>query len=66
MSAPAQKTYGFPVSTIAAHSPASSSSRIWLPEMIALRPSTVGFVWSAPLSIVTSASGPACVVTRLR
>ena len=44
MSAPTQKTYGFPVSTIAFQSPDSSSSSTPTADSNAERPSTVGFV----------------------
>ena len=66
MSAPAQKTNGLPVSTIATQSPDSSSPITRSADSNALRLRTVGFVQSAPLSIVTSASGPAAVSTRFR
>src|SRR5438093_910340 len=56
-SAPAEKKYGLPVITSAAQSPPSSSPRTCSSDSNADRPKTVGFVWSAPLSIVTSASG---------
>ena len=66
MSAPAQKTNGLPVSTIATQSPDSSSPTMRSADSNAVRLRTVGFVQSAPLSIVTSASGPASVSTRFR
>src|SRR6266511_4040605 len=44
ISAPAQKTNGFPVRTIAAQSPDSSSETTRSADSNALRPSTVGFV----------------------
>ena len=56
-SAPAEKKYGLPVITSAAQSRLSSSPSTWSSDSDAERPNTVGFVWSAPLSIVTSASG---------
>jgi hypothetical protein len=43
MSAPTQKTNGFPVTTIAAQSPFSSCSRSDAPDSSAERPSVVGF-----------------------
>src|SRR5689334_1007654 len=55
-SAPAEKKYGLPVITSAAQSAPSSSPRMRPSDSNADRPKTVGFVWSAPLSIVTSAS----------
>src|SRR5881398_675159 len=56
-SAPAEKKYGLPVITSAAQSPASSSLSKRSSDSNAGRPKTVGLVWSAPLSIVTSATG---------
>src|SRR5437868_15352423 len=56
-SAPAEKKYGLPVIKSAAQRSASSSARTRSNDSSADRPKTVGFVWSAPLSIVTSASG---------
>ena len=67
MSAPAQKTNGLPVSTH--RDPVAG---LELAERRGGRTrtrcgrATVGFVQSSPLSIVTSASGPASVSTRFR
>src|SRR5207237_6305384 len=56
MSAPAAKTNGFPVMTSAAQSPPSSCGSSCCSDSRAARPKNVGFVWSSPLSIVTSAT----------
>ncbi len=64
MSAPTQKTNGLPVTTIAAQSPDSSSPITRTADSNAERPSVVGFVWSSPLSTVTSAIGPTRDSTR--
>ncbi len=66
MSAPAQNQNGLPVNTAVVHSPSSSSAISRCPDSSAVRPSDGGFVQSSPLSIVTSASGPAGVSTRRR
>ncbi len=64
MSAPAQKTKGLPVSTIPAQSAPSSSSSRAASDCKASGPNTFGFCQSSPLSIVTSATGPASVSIR--
>src|SRR5205823_9812468 len=56
MSAPAAKTNGLPVTTSAAQSPSSSCGSSRSSDSRADRPKNVGFVWSSPLSIVTSAT----------
>src|SRR5918999_5460739 len=62
-SAPAAKMNGLPVITSASQSPDSSSETTGRPDSRALRPKTVGFVWSSPLSTVTSARRPSGLVT---
>src|SRR5438309_906274 len=59
MSAPAAKKNGLPVMTAALKSPASSSVSVRSSDSSAASPKNVGFVQSAPLSIVTSATSPA-------
>jgi len=66
MSAPAAKTNGFPVMTSAAQSSSSSSGRSRSSDSSAARPKNVGFVWSSPLSIVTSATAPQASVLSTR
>ena len=59
MSAPAEKTKGLPVSTIATQLPDSSSRATPGGDSNAAAAEDGRFVRSSPLSIVTSASGPA-------
>src|SRR3954470_18831473 len=61
MSAPAAKKNGLPVMTAALYSERSSSPNSRSSDSSACSPKNVGFVQSAPLSIVTSATSPARV-----
>src|SRR4051794_4809073 len=58
-SAPAENQNGLPVTTRAAHPPRSSSGSTRSSDANAPRPKNGGCVWSAPSSIVSSATSPA-------